>query len=103
MTPYAVLLCKPNDPDAVIRKAYLRFAELNHPDKNNGVEGADWQRAVTAYNAIKTLEKRVEWGRKQELLANLCTECDGMGVKGTRMFKGSIKICSVCKGVGREQ
>jgi DnaJ-class molecular chaperone len=101
MTPYAVLLVKPTDSDEVIRKTYHRIAERNHPDANGGVAGALWHAATAAYTTVKTEEKREAWAHKQALLSGLCTECEGYGVRGTRMFKGKIRVCAECKGEGR--
>ena len=101
MTPYALLLVKPNDPDEVIRKAYHAQAETQHPDANGGTPGPQWYTATAAYNAIKTETLRQAWARRQGALAGLCATCEGSGVVGTRMFKGKIRLCNGCQGEGR--
>jgi DnaJ-class molecular chaperone len=101
MTPYATLLVKPTDGDEVVRKAYHRIAETNHPDANGGAAGPLWYSVTAAYTAIKTHDARAEWALRQSNLAGLCERCEGFGVTGTRMFKGKIKACDVCKGEGR--
>lgn len=103
MTPYAFLLVKPTDSDEVIRKAYHRVAQENHPDRagGDGKPGSLWFTSTAAYTAIKTEEVRSVWMQKQELLSGFCDDCSGSGVQGTRLFKGRIKVCEVCKGKGR--
>lgn len=101
MTPYAILAVKPNDSDEVIRKAYHDIAKQIHPDKANGVVSEGWHVYTAAYTAIKTSDARASWLRQQNLLANVCTACEGSGVRGTRMFKGVIRSCSSCAGKGR--
>lgn len=101
MTPYAILTCKPTDPDEVVRRAYHKLAEVNHPDRNGGKAATEWFTATGAYNAVKTALLRSEWAHRQELLAGLCDRCAGSGVIGTRMFKGKIRLCEECKGEGR--
>lgn len=101
MTPYAILLVKPTDPDDVIRKAYHKHAETQHPDRNGGVPGPQWKVTTDAYTAIKTEDARNNWALRLSLMAGVCENCDGSGVKGTRMFKGKIRLCEECKGVGR--
>lgn len=100
MTPYAVLLVKPTDSDEVIRKTYWEQAKLHHPDKPLS-NPTLWSLFTNAYTAIKTKDARDALARKQDLLARLCATCDGSGVGGTRMFKGRIRVCDVCKGEGR--
>ena len=103
VTPYCVLLCKPTDPDEVIRKAYHVLARLSHPDSvgTGPVAREAWARATDAYNQVKTAELREALAERQALLSGLCAACDGAGVKGTRMFKGKITACSECGGEGR--
>lgn len=100
MTPYAVLLVKPSDSYDVIRKAYHDIAKKTHPDRDP-TEGAAWETATAAYTAIKTQDARETWERMMSNLANPCDECACSGVKGTRMFKGKIRVCENCKGMGR--
>lgn len=102
MTPYAVLLVKPTDSDEVVRKTYHVLARASHPDRQmTQLPPAGWYVATAAYTSIKTLQARTTWMDKQRLLSELCNDCDGIGVKGTRMFKGKIKLCATCKGEGR--
>lgn len=102
MTPYAILLVKPTDDDATIRKAYHVIARKEHPDGAGwrGEPSAAWYTVTAAYTAIKTLDARTTWERKQNLLAGECASCSGFGVLGTRMFKGRIRICKTCDGKG---
>lgn len=100
MTPYAVLLVKPNDTDELIRKSYHVLAEQHHPDANHGEPGSRWYEVSAAYNAIKTPALREAQERGMVLLANFCLPCKGSGVQGTRMFRGKITVCSICKGAG---
>lgn len=101
MTPYAVLLVKPTDTDELIRKTYHVQARKEHPDLVKVEPSDNWYIATTAYTAVKTETKRAAWMEKQSLLSGFCDPCGGSGVRGTRMFKGKIKICEVCKGEGR--
>ncbi len=101
MTPYAILLVKPTDGDEVIRKAYHAIAEEEHPDKTGRAVTERWYVATNAYTVIKTAAKRENWALAQRLLSGVCGQCGGTGVVGTRMFKGKIRVCGVCKGVGR--
>lgn len=99
MTPFATLLVKPTDDDDVIRKAYHAIARRTHPDTNE--PSTEWYTATAAYTAIKTAKARETWAKRQELLAGECDGCKGFGVKGTRMFKGKIRLCDICRGEGR--
>lgn len=99
MTPYAILLVKPTDSDEVIRKTYHVFARQTHPDKH--VQDPEWYVYTTAYTAIKTADAREAWERQQAMLSGRCADCEGAGVRGTRMFKGKIRLCTTCKGMGR--
>lgn len=101
MTPYAILLVKPTDSDELIRKTYWKKAEKLHPDRNEGFASPTWYTVTAAYVAIKTADARNKWAEQQEMLAGQCDTCDGIGVKGTRMFKGKIRLCEDCKGEGR--
>lgn len=105
MTPYAVLLAKPTDTDETIRKLYHAIAREAHPDSAGpDMKPSDlWFAATEAYTAIKTEDRRARWEEQQALLSGRCTECEGSGVRGTRMFKGKIKLCGACKGGGRWQ
>lgn len=102
MTPYATLLVKPTDGDETIRKAYHVLAKQNHPDGAgwSGEPNAAWYATTAAYTAIKTFEARAAWKRQSDLLAGQCASCAGVGVLGTRMFKGKLRICMTCKGEG---
>lgn len=100
MTPYAILLVKPNDPDEFIRKTYHVFARESHPDFHP-LKAIEWKRYTDAYTAIKTQEARDTLALKTSMLAGVCEDCNGSGVKGTRMFKGKIRYCETCKGEGR--
>lgn len=101
MTPYATLLVKPTDTDEVIRKTYHAIAREEHPDLTGMAVTERWQLTTAAYTAIKNADARFSWAKKQELLSGLCTTCEGSGVRGTRMFKSKIKLCSECEGEGR--
>lgn len=103
MTPYAVLLVKPTDPDDVIRRAYHVLARLSHPDTvGTGPAAREaWARATDAYNQVKTQDLRDALQKRSALLSGECARCKGAGVTGTRMFKGQIKPCEECKGEGR--
>ncbi len=100
MTPYAILLVKPTDSDEIIRKTYHVFARQTHSDLNDG-KREDWEKFTAAYTAIKTAEQRVAWATKRGMLAGLCVTCEGSGVRGTRLFKGKVRLCEECKGEGR--
>ncbi len=102
-TPYAVLLAKPTDSDETVRKLYHRIAEANHPDRSTkrGAPGPLWFDATEAYTAIKTREKRYEWRKHHETLSGLCQDCEGYGVRGARLFKGTVRPCPACGGEGR--
>jgi DnaJ-class molecular chaperone len=108
MTPYCVLLAKPNDSDEVIRKLYHGLVRHCHPDAQRGLPEASkvkltarWHEFTTAYSAIKTDALRSQWAASQFLLSGQCGKCAGSGVVGTRMFKGRIMECKECKGEGR--
>ena len=102
MTPYAVLLVKPGDTDEVIRKTYHELAKACHPDVHYDDAAKErWFDATAAYGAVKTAALRAEWAKKQKLMAGLCDVCKGVGVVGTRMFKGRVHICAACNGYGR--
>lgn len=108
MTPYAVLLAKPNDSDETIRRLYHAIARHCHPDACRGLLpytteklNERWHTATEAYSAIKTPELRESWATRQKLLSGVCAACEGSGVAGTRMFKGTIRECKECKGEGR--
>lgn len=103
-TPYAVLLVKSSDADDVIRHAYWAIAQLkNHPDVNGGIPGPRWHEATDAYNLIKTKTLRDRWDLVRQLEARFCKECDGYGVRGSRIGKGRIRICEQCLGVGKKE
>lgn len=108
MTPYCILLAKPNDSDEIIRKLYHGLARYCHPDARRGMPEASqeklnfqWHRITEAYSAIKTDALRAQWAASQFLLSGQCGKCAGSGVVGTRMFKGKITECKDCKGEGR--
>lgn len=105
ITPYAVLLCRPNDSDDVIRKAFHAEAQITHPDLLSVPDPenreARWQAALAAYNAIKTQQARDAFETSLRLLANLCFDCGGFGVAGTRLAGRRIRVCDACKGEGR--
>lgn len=101
MTPYAILLVKPTDDDATVRKAYHASIRTEHPDANEGATSDPWYEATAAYTLIKTAEKRAYWAAAARLLSGTCADCDGCGVKGTRLFKGRIRACEGCGGKGR--
>ena len=102
-TPYAILLVKPTDSDEVIRKAYHILARASHPDivGTGPATRATWHRVTEAYNQVKTQELRDTLQKRSALLSGECVRCKGAGVTGTRMFKGTIKLCEECKGEGR--
>lgn len=100
LTPYAVLLVKPNDLDVTIKKAYWAIAQEHHPDACGGEVDATWYEATQAYSMIKTAHERAAWEARESVRARRCTVCEGVGVKGTRMFKGQIKLCGSCQGEG---
>lgn len=100
LTPYAVLLVKPTDDDRTIRAAYHEIAKESHPDRV--VEArAVWELATQAYTAVKTQAAREAWAKTQALLSGACNACEGSGVTGTRLFKGKVRLCEVCRGEGR--
>jgi DnaJ-class molecular chaperone len=101
MTPYAILLCKSTDSDDTIRAAYHVFARATHADFHKH-KREEWERYTGAYTTIKTLEAREAWEARRVKMSGLCGTCHGSGVTGTRMFKGVIKVCTVCSGEGRE-
>lgn len=101
MTPYAILTVKPADADETIRKAYHAIAREEHPDKTGLAVTERWQAATTAYAAVKTAAKREDWLKRQSLLSGFCADCAGSGVRGSRMFKGRVKLCAACEGAGR--
>jgi DnaJ-class molecular chaperone len=109
LTPYAVLLARPNDTDDAIRGLYHVIARRTHPDAITYLPATDadatdkeeWHRATTAYTAIKTAAKREAWERGRKLLSGLCAPCQGVGTVGTRRFKGVIRLCAACGGAGR--
>jgi len=101
MTPYATLLVRPMDDDKIIRTSYHALIKGHHPDDNGGTADDTWYTVTKAYSAIKTEEKRNVWAHQQKLLAGVCTACKGVGVQGTRMFKGKIRVCECCSGKGR--
>lgn len=102
LTPYAVLRVKPGDTDEVIRKTYHALVKACHPDVHYDEAAKDrWFTATTAYGAVKTLASRLEWAKREGLRSGLCADCKGAGVAGTRMFKGSIRLCVKCGGTGR--
>jgi DnaJ-class molecular chaperone len=50
---------------------------------------------------VKTAAAREAWARRQSALSGACAICNGSGVLGTRMFKGKIRACDSCSGMGR--
>jgi DnaJ-class molecular chaperone len=102
MTPYAVLLVKPNDGDKVIRAAYHRLATLSHPDTQpvKDTPGPLWHAATEAYGAIKTEALRAAWASRAALRAGRCASCDGVGVVGSRLGGKQLRLCSACEGRG---
>jgi hypothetical protein len=108
MTPYAVLLARPVDGDEVVRKLYHGIARCCHPDTRRGMSQAAqadltarWHTATEAYTAIKTYDRRDTWAREQALLSGGCEACGGCGVRGSRVGKGSVRLCEACGGEGR--
>jgi hypothetical protein len=102
LTPYAVLLVRPADGDDRIRKTYHRQAQLHHPDAQVAQEAAGslWYVAAAAYNAIKTPALRADLERRTALLAGVCAACGGLGVAGSRVGGGKVRVCAVCGGAG---
>lgn len=103
MTPYAVLLVRPTDTDAVVRKVYHALARANHPDRDgaNGVPGPLWTAVTEAYKHTATQERRDAWWREVSLLSAGCAACGGFGVRGSRVGGARIKACDACGGEGR--
>jgi DnaJ-class molecular chaperone len=103
MTPYAVLLVKPTDDDAVIRARFHELIRPEHPDLGgaSGKPGENWSALTEAYGLVKTSSARQSWERKVRTLAGLCTSCQGFGVRGSRIGGGRITICPACQGEGR--
>ena len=103
MTPYAVMLVKPNDGDVAIRKRFQMQSKKQHPDRDgaNGQPGPEWFSLAAAYSQIKTEGLRAAWAAKNNLLSRLCKPCSGLGVRGTRIGGGKITVCDKCSGEGR--
>ena len=106
MTPYALLLVKPTDEDAVIRHRFHILAKSEHPDRPgaDGVPGTMWYVLKAAYEAVETQERRDNWARRQAHLSGLCTACRGCGVTwrrvGVAARQGPV-VCASCAGAGR--
>ena len=106
MTPYALLLVKPTDEDAVIRRRFHILAKSEHPDRPgaDGVPGTMWYVLKAAYEAVETQERRDNWARRQAHLSGLCTACRGCGVTwrrvGVAARQGPV-VCASCAGAGR--
>ena len=103
MTPWAVLLVRPTDDDATIRRVYHALARLEHPDGTGAAPDPAWYAATEAYGQLKTLKTRETWLHEVQLLSGTCTTCDGLGVTGSRAAGGKIKICITCSGEGRRK
>ena len=101
LTPYAVLLLKPNTTDDEIRKRFHQLAKSQHPDRSGaqGIPGPLWHGLTSAYNQVKTQTARSTWERHAALKAGRCVICKGQGVLGGRL-SGGIKICDKCRGEG---
>lgn len=99
ITPYAVLLVRPSDNDDAVRKAFHALAERWHPDKRGGEVTGQWHAAAQAYAVVKTEGLRAAWERSMKLHAGRCAECEGYGVKGSRLTK--VRVCSGCGGGGK--
>jgi hypothetical protein len=105
VTPYAVLLVRPVDDDAVIRRRYHALATGLHPDRQGGggIPSEGWQAVKEAYEAVKTEVLRAEWARSRAALAGLCTGCGGLGVTWRRTGKDrGVRLCTACEGAGRK-
>lgn len=105
MTPYAVLMMKPNATDVAIRSAFHAIARQTHPDSPvvaaMDARGKDAARkayaeATEAYAAIKTAVARAEWARSQAFRSGVCRDCRGAGVVGYE-----VRLCAACGGEGR--
>ena len=101
-----MLLAKPTDDDAVIRKlfhALVQSEDAGHPDRlgAGGEPGPRWYEVSQAYAQIKTEGLRQAWERRNAVLARLCKDCNGWGVVGTRFLGGKVSVCVKCGGAGR--
>lgn len=102
MTPYAILLVRPTDDDATIRRAFHEQSKRHHPDKTPGQPAPkEWYAAVAAYSVIKTADSRARHDRYMQGLSGVCTACSGSGVRGTRSAGSKIRLCDRCAGEGR--
>lgn len=105
-TPYAVLLVRPSDSDAVVRERYYEMAELYHPDKEHPGDAeasGEWHEINTAYQAIKTAHLRGQLGVTITKQSRLCGVCHGTGVTGMRLGKQTVMECLSCEGKGRTE
>ena len=104
MTPYAVLLVRPQDTDLTIRQRYHALITDQHPDRAGaaGVPGPKWFAYTTAYSAIKTQTARNQWFTLRKL-RRACPACKGYGVTGSRVAGSKLVVCVTCAGQGLVQ
>lgn len=108
-TPYAILMVRPADDDAAIRRAFHAISKSCHPDKlpttlteeERAAAQSRWFRAAAAYSCVKTPELRDKQVKYMRGLAGCCKACSGSGVRGTRAAGGQLRLCAACAGEGR--
>ena len=102
MTPYARLLVRPSDPDAVISARFQQLARTLHPDaRPDSRPGEGWYELTAAYAVIRTAPGREALARAVKLDARRCAVCAGAGVVGSRSAGSKVRLCATCKGEGR--
>lgn len=93
-THYEVLGLTPGSTAKEIREAFLRLAEVHHPDKGGTHDAmAELNRA---YIALR--DDRKAYGLWLDMTKNRCKKCRGTG-KVPDGFKNK-KLCPTCNGVG---
>jgi curved DNA-binding protein CbpA len=74
---YDVLEVSEDATNTEIRRAYLRLAKTNHPDKNLGslVATAEFQRITDAYHRLSTPETRKMYDDEQQEMITYEWKC----------------------------
>lgn len=94
VTHYQTLGVTPDATTQEIREAFIRLAEIHHPDK--GGDGSVMADLNRAYTTLKN--ERKAYGLWLDMTMTRCSRCRGRGNVASG-FHGKKK-CSVCDGIG---
>lgn len=97
---YQLLSVHPESTASAIRKAYYKFAQQHHPDRQEGSKkdtlgSEDFARITQAFNVLKDPKRREEYDRQlnRELINNRNQAVDGTA-KSSNKPKGKAGIAS---------